>query len=141
MSTALSPGAARWVKFNLVGGLGVGLQLSLITLFNGPLGLPYLVSTALAVELTVLHNFAWHERCTWRERGSSGGRGSVGGRLARFHASNGAVSIAGNLLLMSVFTGRLHLPVLLANGIAITVCSLVNFFLADRWVFAPRHNG
>jgi putative flippase GtrA len=30
----------------------------------------------------------------------------------------------------------LHIPVLLTDLLAVTTCSLVNFGLADRWVFA-----
>jgi putative flippase GtrA len=56
-------------------------------------------------------------------------------RLLRFHLSNGLVSIAGNLALMAWLCGEWQVPTLAANGIAIVACSLVNFVLADRWVF------
>lgn len=122
----------RWLKFNLVGGVGVLLQLALLALLTSMLRLHYMVATALAVELTVLHNFAWHERFTWRDRACSAG---IGVRLLRFHLGNGLVSIAGNMLLMRLLVGEAHVPVLASNGIAIAVCSIINFFLADRWVF------
>jgi putative flippase GtrA len=122
------------MKFNFVGGIGVGLQLLLIAWLSRA-GMKYLAATAVAVELTVLHNFAWHERYTWRDRGCEASE-SFPGRLLRFHLSNGAVSLGGNLALMAFLAGRLHLPVLAANAIAIVACSLANFFLADRWVFS-----
>jgi putative flippase GtrA len=126
----------RWLKFNLVGGLGILLQLALLAAFSKVLRLPYLVATAAAVELTVLHNFAWHERYTWKAFVPLAGALGVLKRLIRFHLSTGAVSIVGNLVLMKLFAGELHMPVLVANVIAIAICSLVNFCLADRWVFA-----
>ena len=127
MSTLL-----RWLKFNLIGGVGVGLQLALLALFVQVLRVNYMVATGLAVELTVLHNFAWHERFTWKDRARAAGLAT---RLVRFHLGNGLVSIAGNMLLMRLLVGEAGLPVLPANSIAILVCSIVNFFLADRWVF------
>jgi putative flippase GtrA len=57
-------------------------------------------------------------------------------RLVRFHLSNGLVSMVGNLVLMRVLVHELRLPVLVANGIAILCCSVVNFCLGDLWAFA-----
>jgi putative flippase GtrA len=122
----------RWWKFNGVGLLGVGLQLMLLGFFEKWLRLGYLTATALAVELTVLHNFAWHENCVWR--GMSGGRAE---RLLRFHLSNGLLSIVGNLALMRLLVGVSHWPSPAANLTAITLCSLINFCMAEWWVFAP----
>lgn len=136
----MSASALRWIRFNLVGGLGVGVQLMLLAFLNRGGRLPYLSATALAVEFTVLHNFAWHERFTWRDRSNEGSR-SIVRRLIRFHASNGLVSIIGNILLMAVFAGKLRLPVFLANIFSIVICSITNFFLADRWVFAGQSDG
>jgi putative flippase GtrA len=112
----------------------VGLQLLLLWFFTSAVGLPYLLSTALSVELTVLHNFVWHERWTWSDRPSGSFRG-VAGRLLRFNASNGAVSLVGNVLLMRVFVGTFGIPIVAANLVAIGICSLVNFVLSDRFVF------
>ena len=45
------------------------------------------------------------------------------------------LSLAGNLLLMFVFVGGMKLNAIIANLITITICSLINFTLADRFVF------
>jgi putative flippase GtrA len=52
-----------------------------------------------------------------------------------FHLSNGLISLVGNMLMMTLFMGRLHLPILPANLLSITICALVNFAVSDRWVF------
>ncbi len=57
-------------------------------------------------------------------------------RLLRFNLTNGAVSILGNLALMKVMVGQGHMNYLLANAIAITLCSLANFLVSETWVFA-----
>jgi putative flippase GtrA len=59
-------------------------------------------------------------------------------RLMRFNLTNGAVSILGNLALMKVMVGQSHMNYLLANAIAITVCSVGNFLVSDEWVFSER---
>ena len=54
----------------------------------------------------------------------------------RFNLTNGAVSILGNLALMKVMVGFGHMNYLLANGIAIILCSVANFLVSEEWVFA-----
>jgi putative flippase GtrA len=124
----------RWLKFNAVGGIGVGVQLAALTIFRSLLHLDYLLATLLAVETAVLHNFLWHERFTWADRPSGRFRHSMV-RLVRFNASNGLVSILANVLLMRVLVGTLGMQYFVANLIAIAVCSLVNFLLIDCLVF------
>ena len=58
-------------------------------------------------------------------------------RLLRFNLTTGAVSIAGNLLLMRLLVGEAHLQPIVANMSCIAACSLVNFLVSDRWVFSP----
>ncbi len=123
----------RWLKFNLVGAVGIVVQLGILTLLTS-LGLNYMLATALAVEAAVLHNFLWHERFTWSDRGSRNSRDSAR-RLLHFNLTTGAVSIGGNLLLMRLLVGQAHLAPLLANLLSIAGCSLVNFLVSDRWVF------
>jgi putative flippase GtrA len=126
--------ALRWLKFNLVGGLGILVQLGCLALLC--FWMHYLVATALAVEIAVLHNFAWHERFTWKDR-PGGGRERLL-RLLRFHLGNGAVSILGNLGLMWLLVDRFHMKhLLVANGIAIAICSFLNFALGEWFVFRP----
>lgn len=123
----------RWLKFNAIGIVGVGVQLLFLHLLvRADVG--YLTATALAVEAAVLHNFAWHQKYTWADRPTDD-LFVVVKRLIRFHLSNGTVSIVGNILLMRWLVGGLHVPLLAANFSAILVCSLINFVLGDRFVF------
>jgi putative flippase GtrA len=130
----LNGGVRHWLKFNAVGIIGIGVQLTVLTILASGLKLNYLLSTFLAVEAAVLHNFVWHERWTWVERT----RQKTGRRLRRlvsFHLANGLISIGGNLLLMWILVSKAHLHYFLANLIAIGTCSVVNFFASDRVVF------
>jgi len=123
----------RWIKFNFVGAMGIVIQLGALFLLTA-LGMSYLPATAIAVECAVLHNFAWHERFTWPDRTLRHTAWSA--RLIRFNMSTGFVSIGGNLLLMRLLVGQVHLPAVAANVISIAGCSLVNFLVADKWVFS-----
>ncbi len=124
----------RWLKFNLVGALGMGLQLGTLALLVHLLGMHYLLATVLAVEAAVLHNFLWHRRWTWADR-KEVQSGSPVAMLLRFNLTNGLVSIAGNLLIMRILAGAAGLEPVAANSLSIALCSLFNFLLADRYVF------
>jgi len=128
-----------WLKFNIVGIIGIGAQLLVLSVLKTGFGFDYLAATFIAVEAAVLHNFAWHERWTWVERTRLRSAGVVG-RLLRFHLANGLISIAGNLLLMWFFVSKLHLHYFLANVVAIGTCSILNFFASDRLVFRKEHS-
>ncbi len=127
----------RWMKFNAVGGIGIGVQLVALAVFRSWMKLDYLLATAMAVEITVIHNFFWHERFTWRDRPARRPLQSLV-RLAKFNGSNGVVSLVGNLVLMRVLVGELGLNYVASNLIAIVLCSLVNFLLGDRSVFGAE---
>jgi putative flippase GtrA len=127
--------AVRWLRFNAVGALGIGVQLAVLLGLRSGFHLSYLLATALAVEAAVVHNFLWHERYTWADRVQRSWRESLP-RLLRFNLTTGAVSILGNLALMQVMVGLGHVNYLIANGVAIVLCSLVNFLVSDRVVFA-----
>ncbi len=143
----------RWCKFNLVGGVGIGVQFAALFVLRSLLQFDYLFATAVAVEAAVVHNFVWHEQFTWADRvqeklserkstappsrtkrEKGGAPGSVV-RFVRFNLTNGAVSILGNLALMRVMVGQGRMNYLLANGIAIGLCSVANFLVSEEWVF------
>jgi putative flippase GtrA len=129
--------ALRWLKFNAVGAFGIAVQLAVLLALKGGFHLGYLPATALAVEGAVLHNFFWHERYTWADRVRPSWRTSLP-RLLRFNLTTGGVSIPGNLAVMRLMAGLGHLNYLLANGIAIVLCSLANFLVSEEWVFAKE---
>lgn len=124
----------RWLKFNLVGAIGICVQLATLALLKSGLGVNYLLATAVAVEVTIIHNFIWHERFTWAERTPK----SRLGRFLAFNFSNGAISLIGNIGLMKILTGLFGINYLASNFAAIAVCSLANFAVGDQFVFAQR---
>jgi putative flippase GtrA len=125
----------RWGKFNLVGVVGMLVQLGALAVFVQLVPGHYLCASAAALEVTLLHNFVWHCKFTWRDRRDDAGLAT---RLMRFHLTNGLVSMIGNLVLTRILVHDARMAVLEANGIAILCCSIVNFCLSDSWAFAVR---
>ena len=123
----------RWGKFNLVGVMGMVVQLAALALIDHVAPGHYLLATAAAIEITLLHNFVWHTRYTWRDRCDGA---SWWTQCFRFHLSKGMVSMLGNLAVMRILADEAHMPLLAANTIAILFCSMMNFCIGDRWAFA-----
>jgi len=121
----------RWLKFNTVGGAGLMVQLAALWLLERAADVQYLVATALAVEIAIMHNFVWHQLWTWRDRPPE----SVVRRLLRFHLANGLVSLLANFILMALFVGALHMRLIPANLLSVGLAGILNFALAEIWVF------
>lgn len=134
--TLPSSSFVRWCKFNLVGAVGIGVQFLALVLLKSVLRLDYLTATAIAVESAIVHNFIWHERFTWADRVEVSWQSSAR-RFLRFNMTTGLVSLIGNLALMRVMVGLGGMNYLVANAIAIALCSVANFLVSDRWVFGP----
>ncbi len=124
----------RWIVFNSVGAMGIAVQMGVLWVLTSLFRLDYLPATGLAVEATVLHNLFWHEHWTWVDR-TRDQDGRFVQRLLRFHLANGALSLAGNLVLMWLFVGKLRMNYLLANALAIALGSILTFVAGDRIVF------
>jgi putative flippase GtrA len=126
----------RWMKFNLVGAMGICVQLLAVYFFASLLNAQALVATALGVEAAVLHNFVWHEHFTWADRrATASARATLCLRLLAFNCTTGTISIGGNLVFVSLLIVRAHAPLLVANAAAIAACSLLNFAVNDRIIF------
>ena len=134
----LRPTAAtiqRWLKFNLVGAIGIAVQLGALEVFSRALGLGDLWASVLAVEVSLLHNFAWHERFTWADAARANGFTPVLLRLVQFNLTNGAISVIGNLVVVWCLTGVVRLPLMVANLVAIACSETLNFVVCHRLVF------
>jgi putative flippase GtrA len=109
------------------------LQLAILGLLIRFTGLPVFLTTLLAVEAALVHNFLWHDRWTWRDRPASDAR-ERWQRLLRFHALNGVTSLVGNVVITVGLVGAGLHPIV-ANLVGIGTCSLVNYAAGNRLVF------
>lgn len=123
----------RWGRFNLVGAMGMAVQLAAFMLLRQTMPRHTLLASGAAVEFTLMHNFVWHLRFTWRDHLDRLARCHV---CVRFHLSNGLISMVGNVGLMALFVRWTRLPALVANLMAILCCSVANFWMGNSWVFS-----
>lgn len=129
----------RFVRFSLVGVIGIVVQLVALRILTQAFGLGYLMATALAVEITILHNFVWHEWFTWNDRTPSG-TAEVLRRFLRLNGSTGGLSLVGNVGLTHTLVAVAHIDIFLSNLIAVGFCSTLNFLISDRVIFTVPIN-
>jgi putative flippase GtrA len=123
----------RFGRYVLVSGLGMVVQLASLWALSSLAGLSVPVATVLAVATAVAHNFEWHRRWTWRDRKIQRSRPFE--TLGLFAAVNGLTSLAGNVAIAVALVQRLAMPVVTANLVAIAVCGVANYWLANALAF------
>ena len=123
----------QFLRFCLVGGSGVIVDMTVLHWLAVGLGWNVSFSKVCAAEAALLNNFLWNE--VWTFRGAGGNveirRGAVH-RLWRFHAICGA-GIGLAVLGLHLFHTGLGLDLYLANLLAIGLVTLWNFGLNARW--------
>src|SRR5436309_8998592 len=124
----------KWMRFNAIGAMGVGVQLLLLSLLTTTFHFGYLLSTAIAVQCALIHNFFWHQRWTWKSAVPSSKKEWFR-RFVKFNSSSGSISMLGNLGFTSVIVQAIHLPYLISNLLAIATCNIANFLLARNFAF------
>jgi dolichol-phosphate mannosyltransferase len=117
----------RLLKFGAVGATGVIINTTILYLLSHWLALPLLLSSAIAVEVTIVSNFFWNNRWTFACRNSS---------LARFAKFNVA-SLAGLAVNVTTVWGltRTGLYFLIANLVGIGAGVAVNYACSVVWVW------
>lgn len=122
-----------FLKFGVVGASGVLVNMGVLYFLTEQLGIYYLYSAVLAIEMAILSNFTWNELWTFSERGEGGIR-SLGERLLKFNS----VSLIGagmNLALLWFFTEVLGVLYLVSNLAAIMMVFLWNYVANVRWTW------
>jgi putative flippase GtrA len=128
----------RFLRFNGVGALGVGVQLSTVAALTALLHVNMAAATALGVAAAVVHNFVWHREWTWADRRAEGRNVLL--TFCSFALSNGAVSLVGNVAIVSILVWWTGFDGMAANVVAIAACGVANYWLGDRVVFSPRRS-
>ncbi len=123
----------RFIKFCMVGLSGVVVNLGILALLTEVAGLFYAFSNAIAVELSIINNFAWNEVWTFRDRRTSAHR-SVAGRMMKFNL----VCLMGfgiNEGILILFTEIAGLYYILSAILGIIAATLFNFILNKWWTW------
>ena len=118
----------RILKFAIVGGTGVIINVSVLYVLSRWVGLPLVATSALAVELAAISNYLLNDTWTFAVRSPSLGR------FAKFNTASLA-GLALNVLSVWLLT-RLGLYFLVADLIGIAAGFAANYAFSVRWVWA-----
>ncbi len=129
----MSDPLTRGLRYTVVGALGTAVKIGALMLLRDAWGLGSVAAAALAVEASMLHNFAWHVRWTWRGRAAN-----VPAQLVRFQLGSGAIALAVNVITIPLLTDAAGMNSAVAGLIGSIAGGLVNFALSELWVFAPN---
>ena len=124
----------RFLKFCLVGGGGVILNMGMLYLFTDVFGLFYLLSSIIAIEIAILNNFFWNDIWTWRDRRRKGAL-QFFRRLIKYNISANLSSFVGNIATLWILTSIFGWYYMYANVVGIMVGVVLNFTLNDRWTY------
>lgn len=118
----------HFIKFGIVGAIGVVVNEGLLILLYQAMGFYLLAASATAIEISILSNFVLNDLWTFRDRRS----GNAGVRLVKFNG----LMLAGLVLNLAVlYAGTVYF------GIAAAVANLVGiaaaFFL--RYALSVRY--
>jgi putative flippase GtrA len=136
------PGA-RVARFAAVGLSGVLVNLGVLHLLAGVLDAPEILSSALAIEASIVSNFLLHDAVTFRDRRAAA-RAGAPGRLLRYHAVSavGALVQLGTFVLATVAlsraSGRADLGALryVAQAVGIAAAFVWSFGGSSRFAWA-----
>jgi dolichol-phosphate mannosyltransferase len=119
----------RFIRFGLVGCVGVGLNVLILRILYGEFHLLLPVASAIAVETTIVSNFLLNNRWTFGERAIS---------VTRFARYN--VAALGGMLITTVtltfLTTRVGVPYIAADLVGIAAATAWNFGTSVFWTWA-----
>lgn len=126
--------SGRVARFAAVGLSGVPINLGLLYLFAELCRLPPIASSALAIELSILWNFALNNALTFRDRNESA-RAAFASRMLRYNLFGLVglgIQLATFVLVSKLITRALHLG---APGMWKYASQLVGIAAAMAWNF------
>jgi dolichol-phosphate mannosyltransferase len=133
----------RFLRFGVVGGSGVLVDMGVLYLLHDPrrLALPLVGAKLISAQLAIFNNFFWNERWTFADRAAlhPGPRATLA-RLARFEG----ICLAGVAITVGVLwlcVKQLGLHYLIGNAIAIGVGTAWNFLVNLRWNWTAVEKG
>jgi len=136
-------GFGRFVRYCLVGGSGVIVNMGMLWWLHGIKSLGTLRAGAVAIECAMVNNFLWNELWTFRDRSLL--QPGLRDRLRRFINFNVVCGIGAltNLGLLWLFAIRLRWPYLPVNLFAIGAVTFWNYGLntTRTWTTAVQEPG
>jgi putative flippase GtrA len=122
----------RVVSFLIVGGLGAVVNLACVWALEHFTSIPGEACIVLATEVALLFNFLLNDRFTFHEMVD--GRRPFWLRCVRFHGP-AALGFVLTLVISDLAYRAGHLPLVVAQAIAILIVTVVNFVMHRLWTY------
>ncbi len=132
----MSKNLLRFIKFSVVGGSGVIVNMGFLWFFTEVVGIFYIVSSVLAIALAMINNFIWNDLWTWRDRGKPGVK-ALFHRFIKFCIVASIAGYGGNLGVLWILTHFFNIHYLISNAFGIAVGTILNYSLNNIWTFKP----
>jgi len=126
----------RVLKFSIVGASGVLVNMGMLFFLTEVLNLFYMISSILAIEISIVTNFVLNDLWTWHDRQKK----NLLARVLQYHISVGITAVVINWLLLIILTEFFGLYYLISNLIGISAGTLSNFVINDLWTFKEKRN-
>lgn len=130
---------AKFLKFSVIGGSGIFVNMSVLWLLTDIFNLFYLLSSIMAIALAMINNFVWNDLWTWKKYGEPGVRNYLV-RLGKFCLIASFSGYGVNLSILWILTDFFDVYYLIANLIGIGAGMLLNFTLNNKFTFKPVAN-
>lgn len=118
------------LKFSLVGASGIGVNMFFLWVLAERAGFPVLPASIIAIEFSILNNFAWNYQWTFRDRKSSEPQGWHPAIL-KYHLSVSVAALT-NVLLLWLLHSLLGMHYLVANALGIVAGFALNYGISNR---------
>jgi dolichol-phosphate mannosyltransferase len=125
----------RVVKFALVGTWGFVVNMFFLWFLTEKVGVYYLFSSIVAIEMSLVNNYVLNDLWTWHDRGKEGKK-EYFKRMLQYHVTASAAMLA-NISILWILTELCGIYYLASNIFGILCGAALNFFVNDRWTF--RH--
>jgi len=119
----------RFIKFNIVGLTGVFVNEGILMLLTS-LGLYYIYSSIVAIEISIISNFLLNDIWTFKDRRS----GHILKRLVKFNILM-LVGLVINLLILYVLTDLASLHYTISNLFGIAIASIARYLMSIKWAW------
>ena len=119
----------RFLRFVAVGLSGLVIDMGLLYLLHGVLGLGLTRSAIVAAELAIINNFCWNDIWTFGDLSRhQNQRGKIFKRFAKFNVIC-LMGLTLKILLLNGFYNGFHLNAYAANFLAIAAVTIWNFWI------------
>lgn len=127
----------RLVKFGIVGGSGVFVNMFLLWFCKDQLSIPLTIASLIAIGVSIFTNFVLNNFWTWRDN-STKNKYSFLHRMWRYYIT-ASLSATINYITLIVLSEYVGIYYLISNLIGIGFGMVFNFGLGEFWVFKKKN--